>query len=180
MPGMWNAYDYYPHLRTKHLPRTDLSGLKLQFDIEYDHALDGAMRLDAAKFASVSWDSMCFECGVGGEENIYQVRLPDHAVAIGGAVTPARVRIEMTGEEPAAGLDWLHCTSATLGKRSRPRTAGSRRNSAPSHRAMWRSPLTTRAASRQATRSGSSVRVRTRSRRLCWRTAQTPSPRRLL
>ena len=106
--GLWNAHDYYAHLRTKHLPRTDLSGLKLQFDIEYDHALDGAMRLDAAKFASVSWDAMCFECGVGGQENIYQVRLLDHATAIGGGETPATVRIDMTGEEPATGLDWLH------------------------------------------------------------------------
>ena len=27
--GWWNAYDYYNHLRLKHLPKTDLSGLKL-------------------------------------------------------------------------------------------------------------------------------------------------------
>jgi hypothetical protein len=36
------------------LPKTDLSGLKLEFDIEYDQAFDGAIRLDAAKFTSVS------------------------------------------------------------------------------------------------------------------------------
>ena len=46
--GWWNAYDYFNHLRLKHLPKTDLSGLKLEFDIEYDQALDGAMRFDAA------------------------------------------------------------------------------------------------------------------------------------
>ena len=39
--GWWNAYDYYNHLRLKHLPKPDLSGLKLEFDIEYDHALHG-------------------------------------------------------------------------------------------------------------------------------------------
>src|ERR1019366_10509962 len=33
--GWWNAYDYFNHLRRKHLPKTDLSGLKLEFDIEY-------------------------------------------------------------------------------------------------------------------------------------------------
>src|SRR5260370_35141287 len=32
--GWWNAYDYFNHLRLKHLPRTDLSSLKLEFDIE--------------------------------------------------------------------------------------------------------------------------------------------------
>ncbi len=58
MLGFYNAYDYFNHLRQKYLPRTDLSGLVLEFDIEYDHALDGAMRLDAAKYPSVSWDSM--------------------------------------------------------------------------------------------------------------------------
>ena len=31
--SFWNAYDYFNHLRLKHLPRTDLSGLKLEFDI---------------------------------------------------------------------------------------------------------------------------------------------------
>jgi hypothetical protein len=54
--GWWNAYDYYAHLRLN-LPPTDLSGLKLEFNIEYDRALDGAMRLDAAHY--VSWDSIC-------------------------------------------------------------------------------------------------------------------------
>src|SRR5262249_24955791 len=44
-------------LRLTHLARTDLSRLKLEFDIEYSQALDGAMRLDAAKFPSVSWTS---------------------------------------------------------------------------------------------------------------------------
>ena len=34
-----NAYDYFNHLRLKPLPRTDLSGLKLEFDLEYDQAL---------------------------------------------------------------------------------------------------------------------------------------------
>jgi hypothetical protein len=35
--GFYNAYDYFNHLRQKHLPRTDLSGLTLEFDIEYVH-----------------------------------------------------------------------------------------------------------------------------------------------
>jgi len=52
--GFWNAYDHFNHLPVKPTPKTDLSGLKLEFDIEYDHSLDGAMRLDAAKFPSVS------------------------------------------------------------------------------------------------------------------------------
>src|SRR4051794_3485720 len=62
--GLYNAYDYFNHLRLKHLPRTDLAGLTLAFDIEYDHALDGTMRLDAAKYPSVSWDSITFGCSI--------------------------------------------------------------------------------------------------------------------
>jgi hypothetical protein len=67
--GLWNACDYFAHLRLKHLPRTDLSAVKLCFDIKYDHALDCTMRLDAAKYPSVYWDSVCRECGAGGQEN---------------------------------------------------------------------------------------------------------------
>ena len=32
--GLWNANDALNHLQLKHLPKTDLSGLKLEFDIE--------------------------------------------------------------------------------------------------------------------------------------------------
>jgi hypothetical protein len=39
--------------RLVHLPRTDLSGLRLEFDIEYDHDLDGAMSLRPVK--SPAW-----------------------------------------------------------------------------------------------------------------------------
>src|ERR1035438_1383151 len=51
--GWWNAYDYFNHLRLKHLPKTYVSGLKLGFDIEYGQSLDGAIRLDSVKFPSV-------------------------------------------------------------------------------------------------------------------------------
>ena len=84
--GWWNAYDYFNHLRCRHLPRTDLSGLKLEFDIEYDHALDGSMRLDAAKYPSVSWDAMTFVTGKG---DVHEVPLLDHATVVCGGETPA-------------------------------------------------------------------------------------------
>ena len=106
--GLYNAYDYYNHLRLRHLPRTDLSGLTLAFDIEYDHTLDGAMRLDAAKYPSVSWDSLTFECGVGGGTNIHEVRLLDHATVVSGAETPASAVVHITGDENFdGGIDWL-------------------------------------------------------------------------
>ncbi len=100
-----DAYDYFNHLRLKPLPRTDLSGLKLAFDIEYDHTLDGAMRFDAAKYPSVSWDSMTFVCGSG---DIYEVRLLEHATVISGSETPASCRLDAYGTWPTEGLDWLH------------------------------------------------------------------------
>jgi hypothetical protein len=102
---LYNAYDYFNHLRLKPLPRTDLSDLTLEFDIEYDHALDGAMRLDAAKYPSVSWDAMTFVTGAG---DIHEVRLLDHATAISGGETPASCAFEATGIAPYYGIDSLH------------------------------------------------------------------------
>ena len=43
------------------------------------------MRLDAAKYPSVSWDSITFECGVGGAANTYEVRLLDYATVVSGS-----------------------------------------------------------------------------------------------
>jgi hypothetical protein len=83
--GGWNAYEYNNHLRLKPLPRTDLSGLKQEFDIEYDHALDGAMRLDAAKYPSVTWDSMTFVTGAG---DLHDARLLGRAMVISAADPP--------------------------------------------------------------------------------------------
>ncbi|MBI4904407.1 MAG: hypothetical protein HY820_12270, partial [Acidobacteria bacterium] len=106
--GFCNAYDYFNHLRLRHLPRTDLSGLKLEFDIEYDYALDGAMRFDAAKFPSVSWDAMTFVCGVGGPNDQYEVRLLDHATVVSGGETPASCQFDAGGIAPYYGIDYLH------------------------------------------------------------------------
>jgi hypothetical protein len=82
------------------------------FDIEYDHDLDGAMRFDAAKYPSVSWDSMTFVCGKGvAPDDIYEVRLtdPNYNSIIDGGERPASVAVEVSGEEiPDGGLDWLH------------------------------------------------------------------------
>ena len=102
---LYNAYDYFNHLRLKPLPRTDLSGLKLEFDIEYDHALDGAMRFDAPKFPSVSWEAITFVTGAG---DIHEVKLLDHAIAISGSETPASLRLELTAEAPSQGIDSYH------------------------------------------------------------------------
>jgi len=103
--GFWNAYDYFNHLRLKPLPRTDLSGLKLEFDIECDHALDGAMRFDAPKFPSVAWDSITFVTAVG---DIHEVKLLDHAAAISGFETPASLQRALSAQAPAQGVDYYH------------------------------------------------------------------------
>jgi hypothetical protein len=102
---LYNAYDYFNHLRLKPLPRTDLSGLKLEFDIEYDHALDGAMRFDAPKYPSVSWDSITFVTGAG---DIHEVKLLDHAAVISGSETPASLQLELSAQAPAQGVDYYH------------------------------------------------------------------------
>jgi hypothetical protein len=102
---LYNAYDYFNHLRLKPLPRTALSGLKLEFDIEYDHALDGAMRFDAPKYPSVSWESITFVTGAG---DIHEVKLLDHASAISGFETPASLQLELSAQAPAQDVDYYH------------------------------------------------------------------------
>ena len=105
--GFYNAYDYFNHLRQKHLPRTDLSGLTLEFDIDYDHALDGAMRLDAAKYPSVSWDAMTFVCGKGGPGEVHDLKLLDYATVVSGGETPASVSVEASGKQAELGFDHI-------------------------------------------------------------------------
>jgi hypothetical protein len=108
--GWWNACDYFNHLRLKHLPKTDLSGLKLEFDIEYDQALDGAIRLDAAEYPSVSWDAMTFVTGAGDS---HDVRLLDHATVVSGSETAATVIIDISGDENMdGGIDWPTSSTA--------------------------------------------------------------------
>ena len=102
---LYNAYDYFNHLRLKPLPRTALAGLKLEFDIEYDHALDGAMRFDAPKYPSVSWDSITFVTGAG---DLHEVKLLDHATAISGSETPASLELALSAQAPAQGVDYYH------------------------------------------------------------------------
>ena len=63
------------------------------------------MRLDAAKYPSVSWDSMTFVCGKGGEGEIREVKLLSHATVVSGGETPARVTIEASGEYAEQGND---------------------------------------------------------------------------
>jgi hypothetical protein len=110
--GLYDAYDYYAHLRCKHLPRTDLSGVAWSFDIEYDHDLDGAMRLDAAKYPSVAWDALTFVCGKGvAPDDIYEVKLTGEIQNhyLDGEETPAKVAVEISGAEILdGGIDWLH------------------------------------------------------------------------
>lgn len=106
--GFWSVYDYFNHLRVKHLPTTDLSGLTLGFGSEYDHTLDSAMRVDAAKFPSVYWDAMTFVCGAGDPNDIYEVRLHDHVTVVSGGETPASCQFDAGGIAPSYGIDYLH------------------------------------------------------------------------
>jgi hypothetical protein len=74
------------------------------FDIEYDQTLDGAIRLDAGKFPSVSWDASS-----PARATPHDVRLLDHATVVSGNETAATVVIEISGDENMdGGIDWLH------------------------------------------------------------------------
>jgi hypothetical protein len=94
-------------------PVADLSGLKLEFDIEYDQTLDGAIRFDAAKLPSVSWE-MWFVTGAG---DIHEVRLRDHATVVSGTETAATVLIDISGEENMGRANRRAAPSIGIGTR---------------------------------------------------------------
>ncbi|MBK5292805.1 MAG: hypothetical protein JJE04_14170 [Acidobacteriia bacterium] len=66
------------------------------------------MRLDSAKFPSVSWDAMTFVCGAGGPNGLYEVRLLNHATVVSGGETPASCQFDATGIAPYYRIDYLH------------------------------------------------------------------------
>ena len=82
-----NAYDYYNHLRCKHLPRFDFTGVTLAFTLEMDHVLDGAVRNGSPKYPSVSWDSMVFY--IGAAMVAWMAKLTDYAEILSGSLTPS-------------------------------------------------------------------------------------------
>ena len=73
--GFHNAYDYCKPPRMKPTPRTDLSGLKGEFNIDCGYEVDGA----------------------GGPNDLYEVRLlnhlRNHATVVSGGVPSFGVRI---------------------------------------------------------------------------------------
>ena len=77
------------------------------------------MRLDAAKYPSVSWEAMTF---VTGKSDIHEVRLLDHANAASGAETAGTASLRISGSAPAWEIDTLHLLSATRVTRSPQRT----------------------------------------------------------
>jgi hypothetical protein len=179
--GFYNAYDYFNHLRQKQLPRTDLSGLVLEFDIEYDHALDGAMRLDAAKYPSVSWDSMTFVCGKG---EIQEVKLLSYATVVSGGETPASLSVDASGAQADEGRDhvvvvfrdtqydcipWVGCT-VFPGRSPRP-TAPS--TCGPPISIQIRASWSGRSGTPCTSRTTRSIRT---TRRTSWRRSATSPP----
>ena len=68
------------------------------------------MRLDAAKYPSVSWDAMTFVCGKGGPGEIHEVKLLDYATVVSGGETPASLSVAATGVQADEGFDHLAVT----------------------------------------------------------------------
>jgi hypothetical protein len=85
----------------------DIASIDTSVD-DRDKHLKSPDFFDAAKYPSVAWDSITFECGVGGPANTYEVRLLDHATVLSGSETPAALTFAITGAKPIAGTDTLH------------------------------------------------------------------------
>ena len=102
----WNRDNVFEHPRFRNLPDGDLSGLQLI----YDETRTNCIPLDATWYPTVDWPYLRIWADQGGQEQVYKVRLLDHATAVSGSYGAATATFELHGL-PTAGdyieLAWL-------------------------------------------------------------------------
>ncbi len=74
---LYDADNFYEHPRLKHLPDTDFSGLRLQFDVRYA----GLAPLDSPKYATIDWPYLDV---IRPDGSAAKIPLIEHAVQAGG------------------------------------------------------------------------------------------------
>jgi hypothetical protein len=85
-----DADNFYEHPRIKYLPDFDFAGLTLQFDLQST----GLMPLDSPKFPTIDWP---FLDVIREDGTTAQIRLSEHAVTVGGALTQAQSTVTVQG-----------------------------------------------------------------------------------
>ncbi len=96
-----NADDVYNHLRIRHLPRFDLAGHTLTFDI----TATNVQTIDSPAFATIPWASISFARDTPIPENA-TLGLFEYASLVSGAWTAASATFEVI-DGGLLGFDWV-------------------------------------------------------------------------
>lgn len=94
----WNRDNVFEHPAFRNLPDGDLSGLRLT----YEEVRTNCIPIDSSLFPTVDWPYLRIWAANGGSEQLYKVRLTDHATPVEGEFRPACAEFELKGT-PTAG-----------------------------------------------------------------------------
>src|SRR3954454_16803619 len=86
----WNRDNVFEHPAFRNLPDGDLSGLRLT----YEEVRTNCIPIDSSLFPTVDWPYLRIWATNDGSEQLYKVRLTDHATAIEGEFRPACAEFE--------------------------------------------------------------------------------------
>lgn len=76
----WNRDNVFEHPAFRNLPDGDLSGLQLT----YEETRNNCIPLDSNWYPTVDWPYLRVWAEAAGVEQVYKVRLSDHAAAVSG------------------------------------------------------------------------------------------------
>jgi hypothetical protein len=97
----WNRDNVFEHPAFRNLPDGDLSGLVLA----YQETRTNCIPLDSSWYPTVDWPYLRVWAGAAGAEQIYKVRLSDHASPVEGTYGSASAIFELQGAPTA--LDYI-------------------------------------------------------------------------
>src|SRR5579883_512375 len=100
----WNRDNVFEHPALRNLPDGDLSGLTLS----YEETRNNCIGLDSDWYPTVDWPYLRIWAGV--PEQVYKIRLADHATAVEGAYRSASAVFELQGaptKDDHIELAWL-------------------------------------------------------------------------
>ena len=103
----WNRDNVYEHPLLRNLPDGDLSGLSLS----YKERRFNCILIDSTLFPTVDWPYLrIWAENASGDEQLYRVRLSDHATAVEGSAVAAAATFTLSGTLTAGDvveLAWL-------------------------------------------------------------------------
>src|SRR5258706_3919014 len=93
----WNRDNVYEHPALRTLPDGDLSGLTLS----YEETRENVLPMESGLFPTVDWPSLRIWATAAGAEDVYFVKLLDHAEAIEGSYAQATAEFTLSGTATA-------------------------------------------------------------------------------